>query len=122
MTPGDFSDMPLFALPSGPQTSVPSRRANSLAAYRVWRRSEEGGRVFGWMLQRSRRALAAGRKRVTTKGLFEAYRELAADEESDLIPADLNNSWTGYLADELVAADARLLPLIERRVRRKAQA
>src|SRR5688572_9870640 len=111
----DYRDLPMFAPPppTGPQTDAPSREANRYAAYQVWKRSQEGGRVFGWMLHQARKRLAAGRKRIGVKGLCEMAREE--------FQSDFNNAWTCHVSDSLVAADARLLPLIERR-KRKARA
>jgi hypothetical protein len=100
--------------PSGPQTPVPTRALNSFNAYCAWKRSDDGGRAMGWMLTRAREQLAAGEQRIGMKALTERCREM--------LKVALNNAWTAWLADDLVAADPRLLPLIERRVRRKAKA
>jgi hypothetical protein len=110
--PGGWSDLPMFSapLPSGPQTPVPRREENRRAAYQAWKRSEPGGQVFGWMLMESRKRLLDGAKRIGVKDLFEDARKL--------FPGSLNNSFTGMVATDLVLADARLLPLIERRVRK----
>src|SRR5688572_33324866 len=111
----DWNDLPMFSapLPSGPSTTPPPRQANTFAAYCAWKRSEEGGKAFGWMLTRARERLAERETRIGMKALVERCRE-------DL-KTDINNTWTAWLADDLVAADDRLAPLIERRTRRKSR-
>lgn len=104
---------PLFAAPeppSGPQTAPLPRKKDRLAAYRAWRRSEEGGRVFGWIITEARRQMHDGEKRVSTKALVEACR--------GKLKVEIDNSYTSLLADSLVDADARLLDVVERRVRK----
>lgn len=114
--PGDYRDTPLFAPqpPSGPQTAPPPRAMNRYAAYSAWKRSEEGAQVFGWMLHQARKQLAAGQERIGVKALFEDARKE--------FRVELNNVWTHWVSDDLVAADPTLLPVIERRVRKTVKA
>lgn len=113
--PGNqFAGLPLLEPPSGPQTPVPSREAGRYRAYQEWKRSEAGGRAFGWILTRAREQLLDGQQRIGVKGLAESCRAA--------LRVEINNTHVAWISDDLVAADARLLPLIERRVRRKAQA
>ena len=100
--------------PTGPQTPPRTKAMNRYGAYQLWKRSEEGGRAFGWMLVSARRQLAAGARRISTKALVEACRAT--------LRCDLNNSYTSWLADDLLAVEPLLESVIERRVRKKARA
>ena len=99
--------------PSGPQTPARTRAMNSFNAYCAWKRSEEGGKAFGWMLTRAREKLTEGETRIGMKALAESCRAT--------LRVQINNSFVSWAGDDIVAADARLLPLIERRQRRSTR-
>lgn len=100
--------------PSGPQTPIHTKAMNTYRAYLAWKRSEEGGRIFGWMLKEARKRAAAGAYRIGVKQL--------AEEARATLRGELNNVFTAWISDDLVEAEPGLLPLIERRVRKKAKA
>ena len=97
--------------PSGPPGSVPHRRSGSRAAYLDWRATEEGQQVWRSIKDRAADALRHDEERIGTKGLVEATRAL--------LKVPINNSYTGWLADDLIREYPGLEKLIERRVRKK---
>ena len=97
--------------PSGPPAVVPSKEANRYAAYLTWRADPLGVELFTAMLEKVRQLAAGGDTRISVKAVVEWARRHYR--------AEINNTWTAWLADDFVAIDARLLPLIERRKRRK---
>lgn len=97
--------------PSGPSAVVPSKEANRYAAYLTWRGDPLGVELFIAMLEKVRQLAAGGDTRISVKAVVEWARRHYR--------AEINNTWTAWLADDFVATDPRLLPLIERRKRRK---
>lgn len=88
----------------GLQTSLPIGRE---AAYRRWRDSESGRRIYAWMESRALCAARAGAARIGVKGLFESAREH--------FQVSTNNTWTSRVARDLIADHPELADLIELR-------
>jgi hypothetical protein len=105
----DVSDPP--APPTGPVADVPTREANRYASYLEWRETIRGADAWAWLRNRARSLLLTGEQRISTKGLVEDCRAA--------LKVEINNTYTAWLADDLVRWDPRLLNLIERRRRRK---
>ena len=94
--------------PTGPP-KMPSQ-PNTWAGYLAWRRSADGLTVWWAIEDEALRRLAAGDKRVSLKGLVELVRGNGAE---------INNTHTAWLADDLCRRHPELLAVIERRARRK---
>lgn len=99
--------------PTGPLVLPPPPAANTPAAYRAWRATADGDEAWGWILGRAREALATGRDRLSAKALVEGCRAR--------LKVEINNTWTAWIADDLVTAEPGLLAIVERRRRRKAR-
>ena len=106
----DVFDLP--APPTGPAVETPTRDQNRYAAYLEWRQTRDGACAWVWIKDRALGLLRAGTTRLSAKTLVEECRQE--------LKVELNNTWTCWLADDLVRWDPRLLNLIERRRRRKA--
>lgn len=94
--------------PSGPATrEIPTRDHNSYAAFLEWKATAAGVEVLE-LIERTALALAAaGRRRIGIRALGENAR--------GQLKTRINNSHLTFIADELVAKHAQLVPLIERR-------
>lgn len=74
------------------------------ARYRQWRETTLGQRAWSWMLRDALDQAHDGARRIGVKSLVERCR--------DELKVTVNNSWTGFLARDLV--DAAPTPLRER--------
>jgi hypothetical protein len=96
--------------PTGPQTPDNSARAGSRDAYMAWRYTADGLRVWLFVLERARAMLRSGAKRISTKALVETAR--------GELKLKINNTYTAYLADDLLTVDPAFEKVIERRQRK----
>lgn len=109
----DVFDLP--APPTGPAVETPTREQNRYAAYVEWRQSREGACAWVSIKDRVRELLLhKAEPRISVKGLVEQCRAE--------MTVKINNTYTAWIADDLVRWDPRLLNLIERRKRRKGTA
>jgi hypothetical protein len=102
---------PLFTPPSGPATAEAGARANSHAAYAAWRETGDGLKVWLAVEQRALDLYGAGARRISTKALVELARAS--------LKLEINNTYTAWLADDLIRKHPQLRDVIERRARRK---
>lgn len=103
----------LFDVPSGPATPIPPPSANSREAYWHWRRGPEGRRAWA-QIESAALSIVSGRgerARISTKSLVEYAR--------GSLHLHINNSYTAYIADELIERFPFLKGSIERRRRHK---
>jgi len=108
----DVSDFELPSPPTGPAVETPTREQNRYVAYLEWRGTRDGSCVWAYLKARVRELLLhKPDPRISVKGLVEACRAE--------LKVEINNTYTAWLADDLVRWDPRLLNLIERRRRRK---
>lgn len=110
-----WNETPLFsspAPPTGPEGRVPTEHEGRRAAYLQWRKSLDGASAWAWITDRARGLLASGSTRISAKALVEDCRAA--------LKVEINNTWTAWIADDLVAAHPALLEVVERRRRRKA--
>lgn len=105
----DVFDLP--APPTGPEADVPGPDANRHAAYLEWRQTRDGACAWVWIKGQASRLGAMDATRISVKGLVEQCRAE--------LKVEINNTYTAWIADDLVRWDPRLLNLIERRRRRK---
>lgn len=98
--------------PTGPRKAPPRKAANTREAYWAWRKTEDGKKAWAGIRDMALGSLKAGESRISAKSLVELERGAEAIE--------INNTYTAYVADELVERYPALLPLIERRRRKKA--
>lgn len=111
-----FDGPPAPPPPTGPAADIPEREANKYNRYLEWRQTVEGKRAWVYMVQECRKLLDEARLvgqelRISTKWLAEQVRRI--------YKIHVNNSYTGWLADDLVEFNPSLLDVIERRKRRK---
>lgn len=100
------------APPTGPQTPGNSARAGSRDAYVTWRHTA-GTRAWLFILDRASCLLRSGAKRISTKALVETAR--------GELKLEINNTYTAYIADDLLRVEPAFEKVIERR-RRKGTA
>jgi len=78
------------------------------ARYRRWRETTLGQRAWNWMLAVALTQAVLETPRIGVKSLVERCR--------DALKVTINNSWTGFIARDLVdAAPAKLRPRIQLR-------
>lgn len=107
---------PLFAPPpppSGPRATVPSAVDGGYHTYVAWKYTQDGATVVAWVEGRALARFASGERRISA-------RTLAADAR-DALKIKVNDHFTPWIADDLVARHPELLDVIERRKRRKAK-
>ena len=93
--------------PTGPE-KIPEDA--TWEAYCGWRETAEGLRVWLDIEEQALAAFLAGARRIGVKALVESARSR--------LRVEINNTYTAWLADDLVGLHPELLPLIERRVRK----
>lgn len=104
--------------PTTDRVSVPRRPAREVSIdERFAAFHKEHPIVFTRMLEMARADLAAGKRRLGVKALWERLRETLHIEHGGQYK--LNNSYTSRFADLLITTDPRLAEVIEVR-RRKA--
>ena len=99
------------APPTGPAVVPPSREANSYSAYREWRETEDGALAWRHLVDGARQQAADLVSRISVYGLSEEARHI--------LKIEINNTFRPWIADDLVEQYPELLPLIERRKRKK---
>lgn len=78
------------------------------AAYRRWLETEDGQLAWWWMRDRALIRAHNGARQIGVKGIVERCREV--------LMVSINNSWTAYIARDLVDGDPeRFGPLIKLR-------
>ncbi len=97
--------------PSGPKTKVPGKAANTIAAYREWRKTTEGASVWEAFQVSALRQQNDGATRLGGKAIAEMVRVL--------LKVKLNNTYVSWLVDDLIARYPSMAWLFERRPRRK---
>lgn len=100
--------------PTGPATDVDEKfgqESDRFERYQEWKRTPEGKRaclaIAGLAFAEKKR----GAIRISTKFLVETVRRTER--------VTITNTWTAWIADDLVAKYPEFLPLIERRARSK---
>lgn len=99
-------------IPSGPPADIPDKAAGRWARYVEWRRTTEACEVFDDCVRDALAALGRGETRWSIRTYWGKLRE-----EKHVKLNDAHYSW---MADEMVASHPTLVPIIERRKRRKA--
>ena len=99
--------------PSGPQTDVRkfTREAGTHRAYVWWRtETEEGRRVFAYVERCALTEAARGETRISIRTLAEQARMR--------LKIEMNDHYSPWMADDLLARHPHLIDLVERRRRR----
>ena len=98
------------SIPSGPPSDPPSQPTGTRECYLAWRATEEGGRAWGAIRAYAAELMAQQPRRVSTKHIVETIRLR--------LHVKINNSWTCFIADDLIAWQPAFRDVIDRRVRR----
>jgi hypothetical protein len=106
-----FEEAP--APPTGPTKIAPDAEANHYTVYCEWRETEEGKKVWEFVVAEALLLARAGEKRISVNALCEQARHK--------LKALVNNTYRAWIADDLVVQYPELLPVIERRRRTKAK-
>lgn len=106
--PYSLFDLP--PIPSGPPAPIPTKDEGTLAAYRTWRETDDGKRVWKWVVREALDALRRGELRVSPRTLGSRAR--------DFFKVPVNDHFTCHLADDLVHGYPALQDVIERRKRK----
>lgn len=106
-----FDNPPPPPPPTGPKMDPPEEGPRPFQAYRAWRLTEDGKRGYAFMLEAARRELLVEAERISVARLREEARLV--------LQVSIQNTWTPWIADDLVVDDPRLLDYIERRNRKK---
>lgn len=99
--------------PTGPEIDVPGTDANRYTAYRGWLQTEDGRHVWGLFVAAITRAIARNETRWSP-------RDFASGLRADL-KIKINNTYTAWLADDMIALFPEAEAIIERRKRKKAK-
>jgi hypothetical protein len=99
----------MFEPPTGPKAKAYTREEGQVAAYYRWRDTDEGVEFVGAM---TRAAFAA----LYVKGRFSTRTFLCMYRDEHKLR--INNNFSPWLADELVATHPELLDVVERRKRK----
>lgn len=96
--------------PTGPRATA--HGANTRWAYRDWRASADGQRLFAWVEEDVLARFIAGERRISIR--------IVCGEARDALHVPLNDRYCPWIADDLIAQHRELLDVIERRRRRRA--
>lgn len=100
--------------PTGPAADPHTPESGTYRAYEAWLLTEEGAAAFAWVEAKALEQVAAGATRVSPRTLVARAR--------DALRARINDHFTPWIADDLVAKRPELLDVVERRKRKKAKA
>ena len=101
------------APPTGPEAPIPTKEDNQYRRYLEWRETDDGQKVWEMAKADLRIALKNDEKRWSPRDFACRLRSMKR--------VQINNTFTAWLADDLVVAIPESLDLIERRARKKAK-
>jgi len=96
--------------PTGPAADPHLREGGTYAAFVAWMATDDGRMAFQWVEFVALEQLAAGATRVSPRTLVARAR--------DRLHIRINDHYTPWIADDLVAKHPALLDVIERRKRK----
>lgn len=103
----------LPAPPTGPPIEVPNHKQNQFSRYRHWLKSEDGLAVWRAAVADLDAALSRGEARWSPRDFASRFRTASR--------VAINNTFTAWLADDLILLRPEAEHVIERRLRKKAK-